>query len=100
MQRRAARFSKNEYSTSSGTATKILNDLKWPTIEKKKLRKVVRLTMMFKVVSGLSAIQFPPYLYYSKGDRALGNSHPKKFIQVGAKTNTNTSNQRLELLTK
>ena len=43
--------------------------------------------MMFKVVSGLSAIQFPPYLYYLKGDRALGNSHPKKFIQVGAKTN-------------
>ena len=87
VQRRAARFSKNEYSTSSGTVTKILNDLKWPTIEKKKLRKVVRLTMMFKVVSGLSAIQFPPYLYYLKGDRALGNSHPKKFIQVGAKTN-------------
>ena len=53
----------------------------------KKLRKVVRLTMMFKVVSGLSAIQFPPYLYYLKGDRALGNSHPKKFIQVGTKTN-------------
>ena len=53
----------------------------------KKLRKVVRLTMMFKVVSGLSAIQFPTYLYYSKGDRALGNSHPKISIQVGAKTN-------------
>ena len=87
MQRRAARFVKNEYSTTSGTVTKILNDLKWPTIEKKKLRKMVRLTMMFKIVSGLSAIQCPPYLYYLKGDRTLGNSHPKKFIQVGAKTN-------------
>ena len=53
----------------------------------KTLRKVVRLTMMFKVASGLSAIQFPLYLYYLKGDRALGNSYPKKFIQVAAKTN-------------
>ena len=57
------------------------------TTREKKLRKVVRLTMMFKVVSGLSAIQFSPYLYYLKEDRALGNSHPKKVIQVGAKTN-------------
>ena len=33
----------------------ILNDLKWPTLEKR--RKVTRLTTMFKVVTSLSAIQ-------------------------------------------
>ena len=60
MQRRAERFVKNEYSTAPGTATKLLNDLKWATLEKR--GKVARLTMMFKVVSGLSAIQFPPYI--------------------------------------
>ena len=60
VQRRAARFVKNEYSTAPGTATKLLNDLKWPTLEKR--RKVARLTMMFKVVSGLSEIIFSPYV--------------------------------------
>ena len=30
VQRRAARFVKNECSTTTGTVTKILNDLKWP----------------------------------------------------------------------
>ena len=55
MQRRAGRFVNNEYSITPGTVTKILNDLKWPTLEKR--RKVA---MMFKVISGLSAIQFSP----------------------------------------
>ena len=65
MQRRAARFVKNEYSTAPGTAKKLLNDLKWPTLDKR--RKVARLTMMFKVVLGLSVIQFPPYVEKATG---------------------------------
>ena len=41
--------------------------------------------MMFKVVSGLSGIQFPPNInYYIKGDRSLGKLVPKQ-------TNTNTA---------
>ena len=55
MQRRAGRLVNNEYSITPGNVTKILNDLKWPTLEKR--RKVA---MMFKVISGLSAIQFSP----------------------------------------
>ena len=35
VQRRAARFVNNEYSTTSGTVSKILNDLKWPALEKR-----------------------------------------------------------------
>ena len=65
VQRRAARFAKNQYTTAPRTATKLLNDLKWLTFEKR--RKVARLTMMFKVVSGLSAIQFPPYVEKATG---------------------------------
>ena len=84
MQRRAARFVKNEYP---GTATKLLNDLKWPTLEKR--RKVARLTMMYKVVSGLPAIQFPPYNI--NGDRALGNSTLRNSFKLVLKqTHTNT----------
>ena len=62
MQRRAARFVKNEYSTTPGTVMIILNDLKWPTLEKRE--KVARLTMRFKVVSSLSAMKFPPYISF------------------------------------
>ena len=78
MQRRAARFVKNEYSTTYGTIMIILNDLKWPTFEKR--RKVTRLTMMFKVVSSLSAIQFPPYILF-KTRPGIRQFHPKTFIQ-------------------
>ena len=46
VQRRTARFVKNEYSTTYGTIMIILNDLKWPTFEKR--GKVTRLTMMVK----------------------------------------------------
>ena len=62
VQRRAARFVENEYSITPGIVMIILNDLKWPTFEKR--GKVTRLTMMFKVVSSLSAIKFPPYILF------------------------------------
>ena len=84
IQKRAARFVKNEYSTTPGTVTNLLNVLKWPPLQKR--RKVARLTMMFKVVSGQSAVQIPSYKTQKKrqGTRQF---HPKKFIEVGARTN-------------
>ena len=77
-------LSKNEYSTTPGTVTNLLNVLKWPPLQKR--RKVARLTMMFKVVSGQSAVQIPSYITQKKrqGTRQF---HPKKFIEVGARTN-------------
>ena len=53
------------------------------TLQKK---KVERLTTMFKVVSSLSAIHFPPYILF-KRQQGTRHLHPKTFIQVGAKTN-------------
>jgi len=85
VQRRAVRFVKNEYSTTPGTVTKILNDLKWPTLEKR--RKVGQLTMMFKVVSGLSVFDTISTLYIILKATGTRQFHPKKFIEVGAKTN-------------
>ena len=84
IQKRAARFVKNEYSTTPGTVTNLLNVLKWPPLQKR--RKVARLTMMFQVVSGQSAVQIPSYITQKKrqGTRQF---HPKKFIEVGARTN-------------
>ena len=42
--------------------------------------------MMFKVVSGLSATRFPPYIS-NKRRQGTRQFHPKKFVQVSAKTN-------------
>ena len=103
MQRRTARFVKNEYSTTYGTIMIILNDLKWPTFEKR--GKVTRLTTMFKVVSSLSAIQVRPCKLF-KRRQGIRQFHPKTFIQVDAKKNQILTqfyckyNQRLELVTK
>ena len=41
--------------------------------------------MMFKMVSGLLAIQFPPYILF-KRRQSTRQFHPKKFIQVSSKT--------------
>ena len=49
-------------------------------------RKVTRLTMMFKMISGLRAIQPGRYILF-KRRRGTGQFHPEKFIQVSAKTN-------------
>ena len=57
----------------------ILNDLKLPTLEKR--RKVTRLTTMFKVVSSLSAIQVPPYILF-KRRKGIRKFHLNSFIQV------------------
>ena len=82
----------------------ILNDLKWPTLEKR--RKVTRLTTMFKVVSSLSAIQVPPYVLF-KRRKGIRKFHPNSFIQVDAEKKKKIPtqfyckyNQRLELVTK
>ena len=63
MQRRAARFVKNEYSTTPGTVAKILNYLKWP-------KSSTTHNDVYSQFCGLSALQFYP-IYYLKGDRAL-----------------------------
>ena len=63
MQRRAARFVKNEYSTTPGTVAKILDDLKLP-------KRSTTHNDVYSQFCGLSALQFCA-IYYLKGDRAL-----------------------------
>ena len=67
MQRRAARFLKNEYSITPGTVTNILTDMKWPTL-------------------GHQLYRFPPCVWF-KRRQDTRQFHPKKFFQVNAKTN-------------
>ncbi len=53
IQRRAARFVKHDYDWHS-SVTSMLKELNWLSLEER--RRNIRMTMMFKVVNGLVAI--------------------------------------------
>ena len=59
------------FIVTPGTVMKLLNDLKWPPLEKR--IKVARLKMMLKVVSGQSEVQIPSYIT-QKNDGLPDNS--------------------------
>ena len=61
VQRRAARFVKDEYSRTPGTVTSIYRDLNWDTLEKR--RKILRLTLLHKVLHGGVYIALPSYIH-------------------------------------
>ena len=78
VQRRAARFVTSTYSKEPGTVTKILKDLEWPTLEKR--REVSRLTLMYKLLHGQAAIQLPTYIQRLSPRTRL--YHPERFRQM------------------
>ena len=61
VQRRAARFVKNEYNRTPGTVTSLYRDLQWDTLAKR--RKVLRLTLFHKALTGDVCIVLPPYIH-------------------------------------
>ena len=64
--------------------TKILSELKWPTLEQR--RKETRLAMMFKIVNNNIELKLPSHVKYKQ--RRTRQYHPKKFIEVGSKSNS------------
>ena len=48
VQRRAARFVKGDYRTTS-SVSKIISDLEWPTLKNR--RKCAKATMMYKIIN-------------------------------------------------
>ena len=61
VQRRAARFVKNEYSRAPGTVTTIYRDLKWRSLEER--RKMARLALFHKILNQNVYVRLPPYIY-------------------------------------
>ena len=55
--RRDTRFVKNCYVREPGTATNLLKDLNWHSLELR--RKITRLTAMHKIVNGKIAVNIP-----------------------------------------
>ena len=85
IQRRAARFVKGCYVRTPATVTKPLKELQWSTLQQR--RQMSRLTMMYKIVNDQSSpAQIPDYV--QKKTRVTRSFHPKRFINLGSKSNT------------
>ena len=54
VQRRSGRFVTSTYSREPGTVTKIMQDLKWQTLETR--RKAARLILYHKAINGEDAV--------------------------------------------
>ena len=77
VQRTAARWVQDDYSYQS-SATTMLNNLKWRSLEDR--RSDARLCLFFKIIHGLVAIQMPPYAQHPS--RVSRLSHPVAFRQI------------------
>lgn len=76
VQRRAARWAKNDYSPYSSVSG-MLGDLGWRSLENR--RYDARLAMFYKIVHGLVAIPVPSYFEQPK--RYTRHMHPLSFRQ-------------------
>jgi hypothetical protein len=76
VQRRAARFVVNDFSSRNpGCVTKMIEDLRWETLEKR--RQQARLQMLFKINKGL--VDIPAATFLKAGDTRTRGEH--KFYQ-------------------
>jgi len=83
VQRRAARFACNRYHNTS-SVTDILLYLQWETLETR--RQKHQLTMFFKIINNLVAIDPDPYLTPA---RVMPRSaHTKRFLSYSTSTDT------------
>ena len=84
VQRRAARFVHNNYKRSEGTVTKLLEQLKWPSLESR--RKNARLITMFKIVHNKIAVTVPDHVQKPLATKTR-QYHPAKFRVMLAQKN-------------
>jgi hypothetical protein len=87
VQRRAARFVCNDYSTMTpGCVTNMISDLKWESLESR--RRNIRLCMMYKIQNGL--IDIPAETYFKKNDFRTRGQHRLFQNRVHDQTLANT----------
>ena len=77
VQRRAARWTLNDYARSS-SVTQMLNQLNWQTLEER--GSVARLCLFYKIVNGLVAVPIPDYIQPSH--RISRYCHSMTFRQI------------------
>ena len=82
VQRQSARFVKCNYVREPGTVTRILDELKWPSLQSR--RKEARLSLMHQAIHGTIAITTPAYVIPT--DLRTRQYHPLRKTQLGAST--------------
>jgi hypothetical protein len=85
IQHRAARFVTKDYSRTEGSITRIMDKLKWPTLESR--RKQIRLTTMFKIQNQSVAITTPEYIQRQVASTTR-QYHPAKYRIMKNRTDT------------
>ena len=82
VQRRAARFVKNDYGRTS-SVTEMMSNLGWDTLQKR--RDLVRLSMMYRIVHELVDIPVEPYLIPLT---SMTRGHDSRFHQIRTSNTT------------
>ena len=81
LQRRAARWVKNSYS-SYDSVSNMLEDLGWRSLENRRIDSP--LTMFYKIIYGYVAMQIPSY--FEKPQRYTRHMHPLSLRQIHTST--------------
>ena len=82
VQRRAARFVKNDYGRTS-SVTEMISNLGWDTLQKR--RDLARLSMMYRIVHELVDIPVEPYLIPLT---SMTRGHDSRFHQIRTSNTT------------
>lgn len=82
VQRRAIRWTKNNYSYYD-SVTRMQEELDWPTLQDR--RDMTRLTMFYKIVYGLVAVSMPSYI--ERPTRTTRHMHPLAYRQIHTSSN-------------
>ena len=81
VQRRAARWVSNDYSSYS-SVTSMLDHLRWPTLQKR--HKISRLQILFQAIHHEYTLMIPSY--YLPMERFTRQYHPQHFILPNSST--------------
>ena len=92
IQRRAARWVKNNYSPYD-SVTSMLDNLGWRSLENRRIDS--RLIMFYKIIYGHVAIQIPTY--FEKPQRLTRHMHPLSFRQIHTRTTYYISSHFIQL---
>ena len=83
VQRRAIRWTLNNYNYYSSVTT-MLQNLNWPTLQYRRQR--ARLSLFYKSLNNLTALEIPPY--YTPNNHSSRLHHQLSYIHPYARTNT------------
>ena len=83
VQHRATRFLKYCYQCESGTVTKLLKDLEWPTLQRRRME--TRLIYFYKALNRDTALEFP--LQIQPKRLSTRSYHAKSLTQLSCRTN-------------